>query len=128
METQKKIITSPVAAFPGTITLIDRPTLHVVGLWTNAKLVASSEPSEMASRAQKLGAALLFTESWQIKGQPEAPTPETFNCIPYQDAFDLLGWLYGEIKHFLDGELDIPKDFAPPATPTPEPEATSLPS
>lgn len=113
------IITSPIAEFPGTITLVERPTLEMVANFRESQFIGNQRTSRTGQVVASFVEIMAFTERWDIKGQPEIPTPITFYPIPAIPARDLLLWLMDTIEKFIAGDEIAPKVLAAGSTLTP---------
>lgn len=120
-----RVLVSPVAAFPGSVTLIEHPTLEMLADFTNAAVVGKEKVSRTDSCLARFNSVNAFVACWAITGQDEHPTLDTLNVIPKVPFRDLLEWLANEVDKWLDGVQEIPKDLEPVATPTPQPDDTS---
>jgi hypothetical protein len=108
-----KIITSPVPEFPGTITLCNPLTLaQCVMVEIGFGNIGSPDAEKkvwVSPRDQDALAALLAcSEHWDIKGQPERPTLETFIATPRIPTHRLIIWAFRELKDIYFGELAVP--------------------
>lgn len=110
-----KTITSPVPEFPGTITLCDPLTLaqcHAIETALgDPNDVASGDNKRVwltASDMQSLPAVLACSESWNIQGQPEKPTMDTFIATPRRASHDLIAWAFRELTLIYFGEFAVP--------------------
>jgi hypothetical protein len=106
---------SPVAEFPGTITLISPLNLEQ-GYYVSIAIEGAVSSANGDSRAKRayannqdcLAALIACSECWNIQGQPEKPTMETFAASPMRPASDLLAWAFRELRTIYLGELKVP--------------------
>jgi len=110
-------ITSPVAEFPGTLVLrapLNLEQCHriAVALETASAKGAEAEREDRryASNQETLRALIACVEKWEIQGQPEAPTLETFNASPVVPVQRFLTWALGELIDIYFGELTVPNE------------------
>ena len=119
-----KIINSPVKKFPGSITLPDALPLAKVLAFDKAMRAASDLPI-IERAAVCLDAIMDCIEVFQIKGQPDKPTSQTFLYTPAAAATDLYIWLLTSVTALVVGEKEIPNDLPPTSEGTPEATAES---
>ena len=114
-----KQITSPVAAFPGSITLHDPLPWPVYRAWTAAVAEAERVKPEGAdinnatvATSDDLTEAMLpgicaCVEKWELNGGGQY-TPETFPASPRVAVAQLVFWLTGQINRVVTGETEVP--------------------
>jgi hypothetical protein len=95
-----RVITSPVAQFPGTVTLAEPLTFPQFLAWQDAvtamrDLIDQDEPD--ASRAEQalLPGLCACIETWNLNGGQQY-TPETFPATPRAASSQLIAWLLRE--------------------------------
>jgi hypothetical protein len=117
-----KIITSPVAEFPGTITLIDRVTLPILAEYTESDVKRRMKVSSVGENETAFEAMCTLCERWNIEGQPEHPTGPSFVIPPGgADATrSFLQWLKYEIDTYIGTATTIPKFLRAASTTTQE--------
>lgn len=110
-----KTITSPVPEFPGTLTLSAPLTLAqcyaIETALGDPNEIAGSEQKRIwltASDMQSLPALIACVENWNIQGQPEQPTLETFIATPRRASHDLIAWAFRELTQIYFGEFAVP--------------------
>lgn len=95
-----KTITSPVARFPGTVTLSDPLTFPQSFAFEDALNAArelGDNPSLSRANYAILPGVLACVEAWRLEGIPEYPTLEAFPSTPRKPIADLVAWLVNEI-------------------------------
>jgi hypothetical protein len=104
-----KVITSPVARYPGAVVLHDPLTFPQYMAWEDAVSAgaALTTTSYTHYSAALLPGVCACVEDWQIKGLPEPVTPETFPATPRKASDALLSWLVTEITQLVT-EADEP--------------------
>lgn len=105
-----RTVTSPVARWPGAVTL-KMPTWDLAARWARAVRDTDGELSALEYHNGFLPCILAWVEKWELGGGfPAAPTLETFPVKPLGDALQLVGWLTGEINRLLlEDETPDPK-------------------
>ena len=112
-----RLITSPVPEFPGTITLCDPLTLQqcytISVAFETIKVNSEDETSTRSKKAYArsrdiLDALIACSEKWEIQGQPEKPTQETFIGSPVDKTNTLLTWAFSELQKIYFGEIVVP--------------------
>lgn len=116
-----RVVNSPVAYFPGSVTIPTSFGYPVYARW----LQAFREPSELLSiedgkAALKPGKTvaelnysqvpeiLAVVERFDLKNFPENVTQDTFPIAPREQASALITWLLGEVRKAINGEIEIP--------------------
>lgn len=110
-----KTITSTIPEFPGTITLSSPLNLsqgyHIaVALETASAADDSRAHKSFATNSAILEALVACSEGWDITGQPQKPTVETFVASPARPANQLLSWAFGELTDLYFGERKVPNE------------------
>lgn len=110
-----KTITSTIPEFPGTITLSSPLNLsqgyHIaVALETASAADDSRAHKSYATNTAILQALAVCSEGWDIAGQPEKPTVETFVASPAQPANRLLSWAFSQLTDIYFGERKVPNE------------------
>ena len=109
-----KILVSPIADFPGTITLPDRLTLHQVSAWERVVSLSQRMPPGDAQRWEvTLPALAEIVVDWDIDGVSKDPTPENFNYYPYAEACLFTRWVREEVSKLNMREKIVPKAQKP---------------
>lgn len=108
-----RIITSPIPEFPGTITLCEPLTLAQcysvsVAFETMSGKHDTKSGHVYARNLDILKALIACTERWDIAGQPEKPTEETFIASPVDKSNNLLSWAFAELSRIYFGEQIVP--------------------
>jgi hypothetical protein len=107
-----KTIASPVARWPGSVTLADPMTFPQFQAWAEATRAAQAVAA--ASGAQSdydralLPGVCACVETWNLAGLP-ALTPESFPATPRAASTRLIGWLIGEITRLVVEDETGPK-------------------
>ena len=107
-----KVITSPVARFPGTVTLADPLTLPLFAAWEDCLLAARKDAGGITSHhIVFLPGIFKIVEKWDIGGGfPEYPTIDTIPPKPYVARTELLAWLINEISAIWNEEETVPNE------------------
>lgn len=113
-----KTITSPVAYFPGTVTLSDPLTYPQViavedALEEAQELVDAKKDGGKSLRISQIRAITLkgicpCVEAWNLDGFGSL-TPDTFPASPRSHADELVAWLQGEVIKLLQGN-NVPNE------------------
>ena len=116
-----KRIVSPVARFPGAVTLHDPLTFPQYIAWEAAvrEVTAGAEQNgnsdvllEASLQARFLPGICACVEQWEIQVNADAPrplTPDTFPATPRLASVQLIAWLVGEISALLAEAEVVPK-------------------
>lgn len=107
-----KIVVSPVARWPGTVTLADPMTFPQFQAWAESAR-AAGEILTAQGRQSDYDRALLpglcaCVEDWKLQDFPTRVTLETFPATPRKASAQLIGWLIAEINRL------VAEDEAPP--------------
>lgn len=94
-----KLITSPVDAWPGTVTLASPLTFPQRFAIEDALTVARSlgEASEARFNYALLPGILACVERWELGNFPAEPTVDTWPATPRSASAQLIAWLITEI-------------------------------
>jgi hypothetical protein len=104
-------LTSEIKEFPGTVERPDYLTLpQVIAFEADIKDVGKFEGSPAEADMRTLAIILPLYSDWQIKGQPDEPTPETFNFTPRRAGAKLVAWLLDGIMQVYLGEVEVPNE------------------
>lgn len=108
-----KIITSPIPEFPGTVTLCDPLNLeqgyHISVALESATITGEGRARKAFAHNKDVFEALeACVEKWEIQGQPDKPTYETFVASPATPAQRLLNWMFRELTKIYFGEIAVP--------------------
>jgi len=110
-----KILVSPVEAFPGTITLPDRLTLHQVAVWEKSvSLARRLPPGDAQVWEVALPALAEIVIDWSVEGVDKSPTADNFPYFPYAEACLFTRWVREEVSKLNMRETVIPKVSNPP--------------
>ena len=122
-----KVITSPVALFPGTVTLYEPLPWPVMMAWSRAVQAAPKyEDDRDEYLNHMLPGVIACVQSWNLRPaslngvEPTHYTAETFPGSPKLEAMLLLAWLLGEAAQIALGEQFFPNASRPAPTPTPK--------
>jgi hypothetical protein len=104
-----KVIVSPVAEFPGTVTLYDPLTLPMVQVF-NRGLDASKEQDEAVDKIISYLPGLLgCIQKWDIPGiPPEMQNVDNFPGSPLAAVCNLVAWLIREINKVMIPSIAVP--------------------
>lgn len=121
-----KILTSPIARFPGTVVLKDPLTYPDLIAWSeamsNARIAAEqsqrrAKDMEMPELASAGGASsdaalipgiLACVSEWHLDNFPAKPTAETWPATPRKSVIEMITWLSGGISDLMSEEETIP--------------------
>jgi len=114
-----RVITSPVAKWPGIVTLYEPLNFPQYLAWKQGLdraaeanghdlLVAESGITENAVLI--LPGVCGCVQTWNLQGLPEIVTPETFPSTPVVASVQLVIWLVSEIRKIVMGEEELPKE------------------
>lgn len=106
-----KIITSPVARWPGTVTIPDELTLPQFAAWEDCLIEARASKGVSSTQLAYLPGILKIVEAWNLDGGwPTVPTLDNIPAKPYAPRIDLLSWLINEILTLWLDEGEVPND------------------
>lgn len=112
-----KVITSTIPEFPGTITLCEPLTLaqcYVISIaFETININKNNKDGKRSDKAYAknkdiLDALIACSERWDITGQPEKPTQETFVASPVEKSNALLSWAFSKLSEIYFGEQLVP--------------------
>ena len=109
-----KIITSPVAKWPGTVTLFDPLTYpQVIAFQDVLKLAGELDEDVSVVEANYILLPGIFTcvETWQLEDIGDNPTVDTFPATPGRSAGELVAWLITEISRLFTEAEEVPKEL-----------------
>jgi len=103
-----RIISSPVKAWPGSVTIRD-PLLwpEFITLHRAILLSKACEADEAEKATLLLPGLCAMVEEWHLIGLG-ALTPETWPASPLKDSFELIGWLMAEAGRLMAGAEEVP--------------------
>lgn len=109
-----KVISSPVAKFPGTVTLADPLTFPQIIAFEQAHGAAQAVVAREGSQAEYdyalLPGLLGCVAVCELAGLPAKLTVETFPPRPRKASTQLVVWLAKEIGAYIRGDDDLPPD------------------
>jgi hypothetical protein len=115
-----KVIQSPVARYPGSVTLPDYYLFDRLIAWEDAYDQAAA--AEGVRKANEIAKAVLpMVDEWHITGIDEHPTQ--LPATPKVAVIELLTWLLGEITQVIRGEDDSPLSVGASSNTLPETES-----
>ena len=106
-----KILTSPVAKFPGTITIPDYLTYpQAIAYWkgNEAARAIPDTGSMVEVNYALLPGLFLCVEKWDIQGLPEPLTVDNFPATPPRACRQLIQWVHKSITELIKDVEEIP--------------------
>lgn len=114
-----KVIVSPVAEFPGTVTLHDPLTFPMAIAFNRGRAKAQVSDDQIDVFYQSLQAVMPCIEQWHITTlNPEQQNPDNFPSSPLGPSSQFVAWLVNEITALLFRPETVPNELGPRPTST----------
>lgn len=110
-----KQINSPVAKFPGTVTICDQLFQPQVDVIEDALNLLDGLDPEIKYRTSmfdkgQIPAVLACVEKWELKDYPVPTSPDTVLLSPRKATHELILWIFNEIVAVYLGEKEVPNE------------------
>lgn len=105
-----KVVTSPIEAFPGKVTLADPLTFPQSIVFEEAIEATQGETVRAKVYYALLPGILACVEEWNLEGIPSAVGADNFPSTPRQAAAELIDWLVEQILLVFSGGESVPSE------------------